>query len=158
METFDSKGQYVDGGDGKFVLKSDHLATLEAAGAELETEKDHSRFLEDLLKALYGDGWGLLTIYEAKKRNEQIAALTAINTELREYKTADEKRKGDLFAKKVFECERLTAENERLREALKIIRKYGCHSDGTFTGICDYGCDTPQVANDALKEAKDGQE
>jgi hypothetical protein len=43
-----------------------------------------------------------------------------------------------------------TEEIERLRGALETIKRYGCNSDGTFTGICDYGCDTPQIAQDAL--------
>ena len=34
---------------------------------ELETEKDHSKFLECLLAALYGEGWEKVTIYDAKE-------------------------------------------------------------------------------------------
>jgi len=34
---------------------------------ELETEKDHSNFLEQLLKALYGSGWEYLTISKANE-------------------------------------------------------------------------------------------
>jgi hypothetical protein len=33
---------------------------------KLEEERDHSAFLERLLKALYGDGWDRLTIADAK--------------------------------------------------------------------------------------------
>ncbi len=34
---------------------------------KLQAEKEHSQFLENLLKTLYGDGWSKLTLYEAKK-------------------------------------------------------------------------------------------
>ena len=34
---------------------------------ELETEKEHSNFLEQLLKALYGSGWEYLTISKANE-------------------------------------------------------------------------------------------
>jgi len=34
---------------------------------ELEEEKYHSKFLEQLLSALYGKGWEELTIFDAKK-------------------------------------------------------------------------------------------
>ena len=34
---------------------------------ELETEKEHSDFLERLLKALYGSGWEYLTISKANE-------------------------------------------------------------------------------------------
>lgn len=34
---------------------------------ELEKEKEHSQFLEELLQTLYGEGWEELTLYEAKK-------------------------------------------------------------------------------------------
>ena len=34
---------------------------------ELEKEKEHSKFLERLLSALYGEGWEKLTIYDAKE-------------------------------------------------------------------------------------------
>lgn len=34
---------------------------------ELEEEKEHSLFLEKLLKALYGEGWEKLTISKAKE-------------------------------------------------------------------------------------------
>lgn len=33
---------------------------------DLETEREHSQFLERLLEALYGDGWNSLTIATAK--------------------------------------------------------------------------------------------
>lgn len=39
--------------------------------AELETEKEHSAFLERLLKALYGEGWEKLTLYGAEKWRER---------------------------------------------------------------------------------------
>jgi len=35
--------------------------------AELETEKEHSAFLERLLKALYGEDWEKLTLCDAEK-------------------------------------------------------------------------------------------
>ena len=38
---------------------------------KLQTEIEHSRFLEELLKELYGDGWDKLTLYEAKKWHER---------------------------------------------------------------------------------------
>lgn len=34
---------------------------------DLMKEKEHSAFLEKLLKTLYGDGWEKLTLYEAGK-------------------------------------------------------------------------------------------
>ena len=34
---------------------------------ELEKEKDHSKFLERLIEAIYGEGWERLTLYEAKE-------------------------------------------------------------------------------------------
>lgn len=37
---------------------------------DLETEKEHSAFLEELLKALVGKKWKTLTIYEANKIRE----------------------------------------------------------------------------------------
>jgi len=37
---------------------------------QLEEEKDHSAFLEKLLRVLYGEGWNKLTIDEAKKWRE----------------------------------------------------------------------------------------
>jgi len=39
----------------------------------LETERDHYKFLENLVKALYGEGWDELTINDAKEWNERIA-------------------------------------------------------------------------------------
>jgi len=33
----------------------------------LMKEKEHSAFLEKLLKTLFGDGWGRLTLYEAEQ-------------------------------------------------------------------------------------------
>jgi len=41
-----------------------HLSNVED---ELETEKEHSNFLEQLLKALYGSGWEYLTISKANE-------------------------------------------------------------------------------------------
>ena len=41
-----------------------HLSNVED---ELETEKNHSNFLERLLKALYGSGWEYLTISKANE-------------------------------------------------------------------------------------------
>jgi len=38
---------------------------------KLNTEIEHSRFLEELLKTLYGDGWDKLTLFEAKKEHER---------------------------------------------------------------------------------------
>jgi len=40
---------------------------LSNAADELETEKEHSDFLERLLKALYGSGWEYLTISKANE-------------------------------------------------------------------------------------------
>jgi len=40
---------------------------LSNAADELETEKEHSDFLERLLKALYGSGWECLTISKANE-------------------------------------------------------------------------------------------
>ena len=34
---------------------------------KLETEQAHSAFLEDLLRALYGDGWDDLTLLDAER-------------------------------------------------------------------------------------------
>ena len=44
-----------------------NLAMLSNAADELETEKEHSDFLERLLKALYGSGWEYLTISKANE-------------------------------------------------------------------------------------------
>ena len=33
----------------------------------LQTEKEYSKFLENLLKELYGDGWNKLTILDARR-------------------------------------------------------------------------------------------
>jgi len=41
-----------------------HLSNVED---ELKTEKEHSNFLERLLKALYGSGWEYLTISKANE-------------------------------------------------------------------------------------------
>jgi len=41
----------------------------------LEHENEHSAFLEELLKALIGDGWNSMTIYDAKKLNENNAKI-----------------------------------------------------------------------------------
>ena len=49
---------------------------------ELQTERDHSGFLEELLRALCSDGWDQLTIYEAKKKKAEIAVLNARVSEL----------------------------------------------------------------------------
>ena len=38
---------------------------------KLQTEIEHSRFLEELLKTLYGEGWDKLTLFEAKKWRER---------------------------------------------------------------------------------------
>ena len=43
----------------------EHISHLEAT---IETEKDHSAFLEKLLKTLVGDGWNKLTISDAKEQ------------------------------------------------------------------------------------------
>jgi len=40
---------------------------LTALRAEVEKEKDHSKFLEKLLEAIVGPGWNKLTIYDAEK-------------------------------------------------------------------------------------------
>ena len=40
---------------------------LDEAADELETKKEHSDFLERLLKALYGSGWEYLTISKANE-------------------------------------------------------------------------------------------
>jgi len=40
---------------------------LSNAADELETEKEHSVFLEQLLKALYGSGWEYLTVSKANE-------------------------------------------------------------------------------------------
>ena len=34
---------------------------------DLETEKEHTAFLEELLKTLYGPGWDELTLFDAKE-------------------------------------------------------------------------------------------
>jgi hypothetical protein len=44
------------------------MKTTEQLENELEEEKDHSAFLEKLLRVLYGDGWDKLTISDAKQR------------------------------------------------------------------------------------------
>jgi hypothetical protein len=49
-----------------------HVRDLEA---ELETEKDHSKFSGELVQHLYGDGWENLTIHEAKKLRARHSAL-----------------------------------------------------------------------------------
>jgi rubrerythrin len=41
--------------------------TINQCLAKLEEEKEHSAFLEKLLRTLYGDGWNKLTISDAKK-------------------------------------------------------------------------------------------
>jgi hypothetical protein len=38
------------------------MKTTEQLENELEEEKDHSAFLEKLLRVLYGDGWDKITI------------------------------------------------------------------------------------------------
>jgi len=55
---------------------------------ELQTERDHSRFLEELLRALCGDGWDQLTIYEAKKKKAEIAVLKERCRELENWASA----------------------------------------------------------------------
>ena len=42
-----------------------------------EDEKEHSLFLEELLKALCGDGWGDLTLCAAQKKRDYTLALEA---------------------------------------------------------------------------------
>ena len=54
-------------------------ADYEALEAKLETEKDHSKFLGELLQALYGDKLETLTIHEAKKHKAKLAALVEKN-------------------------------------------------------------------------------
>ena len=39
---------------------------------DLETEKEHTAFLEELLKTLYGPGWDELTLFDAKKWHNYI--------------------------------------------------------------------------------------
>ena len=41
----------------------------------LENEQAHSKFLEELLKTLYGKGWDKLTIPEAQKHREKVKKL-----------------------------------------------------------------------------------
>ena len=44
------------------------MDTIELSVTEkLEEEKDHSAFLEELLRVLYGEGWDNLTIFDAQK-------------------------------------------------------------------------------------------
>ena len=42
---------------------------------KLENEQAHSKFLEELLKTLYGKGWDKLTIPEAQKHREKVEKL-----------------------------------------------------------------------------------
>ena len=49
------------------------------------------------------------------------------------------------------EIEKLKAENARLRVALATIAQYG------EDGICPYGCDTPNIARDALSNQQEGE-
>lgn len=51
------------------------MSNIEFLKNELETEKEHSAFLEKLLQALYGEGWDKLTLFDAK-RCEVIKTLT----------------------------------------------------------------------------------
>ena len=46
------------------------MKTIEQLENELETEREHSEFLETLIAALYGDGWKQLTISEAERLKE----------------------------------------------------------------------------------------
>lgn len=48
----------------------------------LEEEKDHSAFLEKLLRCLYGDGWDKLTIFDAKEWHQRhIASQPAVEAD-----------------------------------------------------------------------------
>ena len=49
--------------------------SIEELEAKLESENDHSRFLESLLEYVYGEGWETLTIHEAKKYRKRITAI-----------------------------------------------------------------------------------
>ncbi len=44
--------------------------------------------------------------------------------------------------------------HEKLVEALELIASYGHESNSWPDGICPYGCDTPSIAEKALKAAK----
>ncbi len=46
----------------------------------------------------------------------------------------------------------LMGENERLREAVKTIASYD--EDSGASGICPYGCDTPYIAQAALRQGE----
>ena len=41
---------------------------------DLMEEKEHSSFLEELLKTLIGDGWDRLTLYDAKRLHNLYAS------------------------------------------------------------------------------------
>jgi len=51
---------------------------------KLQTEIEHSQFLEKLLKALYGDGWEKLTLYDAKNWQAQHESIERAAGELRD--------------------------------------------------------------------------
>ena len=48
---------------------------IEEIQSALDGEREHSAFLEKLLKVLYGDGWNKLTLFDAKKIYEHNKAL-----------------------------------------------------------------------------------
>ena len=50
---------------------------IEEIQSALDGEREHSAFLEKLLKVLYGDGWNKLTLFDAKKIYEHNKALEA---------------------------------------------------------------------------------
>ena len=84
--------RYLDGDDYKYTvddgedfpterdLSGTYVLATEAE-AEIEKEKYASKFLEELIKILYGENWENLTIHEAKKfkseAEAEIAALIA---------------------------------------------------------------------------------
>lgn len=55
----------------KMIVDRGYIRDIGELKAELEEEKDHSAFLEKLLKALHGKGWSKLTISEARRIREQ---------------------------------------------------------------------------------------
>ena len=69
----DDQGKWVYYDD--YQLLESRVRELEA---DLETEKDHSKFLGELVQHLYGDGWENLTIHEAKKLRARQAALVEV--------------------------------------------------------------------------------
>ena len=76
-----------------------------------EDEKEHSLFLEELLKALCGDGWGDLTLCGAQKKRDYTLALEA-------RLTAEQTSVNELS----LHCQDLGARLKRAEEALVKLR------------------------------------